>query len=58
MDTKAPTTETPEETPEAREKLLGALKLHDRMLVEDCMENHPGLTAAEAIEMLTAFGGL
>jgi hypothetical protein len=50
--------ETPEETPEAREKLLSALKLRDRKRVEETMEVYPDLTAAGAIEALTAFGGL
>jgi hypothetical protein len=45
-----------------REQLLPAelrpLRPADRRLVEDVMANHPGLTAAEAIEHLRAFGGL
>jgi hypothetical protein len=52
------TNETPEETPEAREKLLSALKPRDRELIEWCMTNHPGLTAAEAIEACDEAGGL
>jgi hypothetical protein len=47
---------------EKREQLLPAelrpLRPADRRLVERVMANHPGLTAAEAIEHLRAFGGL
>jgi hypothetical protein len=62
MDTNTPTKETPEETPEEtaqeREKLLSSLSLIDRKRVEETMEIYPDLSAAKAIEMLTAFGGL
>jgi hypothetical protein len=58
MDTKTPTTETPEETPEQREKLLSALDPKGRKLIEDILDQHPGLTAAEAIEHTRAMGGL
>jgi hypothetical protein len=46
------------ETPEACEKLLSALTLDDRQLIESLMDDHPGLTAAKAIEMCADFGGL
>jgi hypothetical protein len=56
MDTKTPATETPEETPEARAKLLNALKPRDRELIESILADNPALTAA--IEHCDAFGGL
>lgn len=47
------------ETAEEREKkLLSALKPRDRELIEDLMAQHPGLTAAEAIEHTDEMGGL
>jgi hypothetical protein len=54
MGPKTPTTESAQE----RERLLAQLSPRDRRLVEDVMAAHPKLTAAEAIEHLTAFGGL
>lgn len=57
MDAKTPTT-TPDETQEQREKLLSALKPRDRELIEDLIDQHPGLTAAEAIEHCSEMGGL
>jgi hypothetical protein len=57
-DRSQPKKEMSEETPEAREKLLNALKPRDRDLIERIMDQHPGLTAAEAIEHTDAFGGL
>lgn len=56
MDTKTPT--TPEETPEQREKLLSALDPRGRDLIERILDQHPGLTAAEAIEHCKEMGGL
>ena len=56
--TKTTETPTPEETPEQREKLLSALTPRNRKRVEETMEVYPELTTAEAIEALTAFGGL
>jgi hypothetical protein len=46
------------ETPQEREKALSALPPCDRKRVEETLEVYPALTAAEAIEVLTAFGGL
>jgi hypothetical protein len=57
MDAKTPTT-TPEETPEQREKLLSELDPKGRDLIERIMAQHPGLTAAEAIEHTREMGGL
>jgi hypothetical protein len=54
MSTQSQSTETPKE----RERLLSQLRPEDRKLVENCMADFPGLTAAKAIEILTAFGGL
>ena len=54
MSTQSQLTETPEE----RERLLSQLRPEDRKLIENCMADFPGLTAAKAIEILTAFGGL
>ncbi len=50
--------ETKTETLEQREKVLSALKPGDRKRVEETMDVYPNLTAAEAVEALTAFGGL
>jgi hypothetical protein len=59
MDTtKTPSTETPEETPEEREKLLSALDAEGRDLIERVMAHHPKLTAAETIEYCREMGGL
>lgn len=58
MDQKTPKVETPEETPEQREKLLSALRPNKRDLIERIMDQHPELTAAEAIEHTRAMGGL
>ena len=43
---------------EERERLLSRYKGADRVLIEDAVRDHPGLTVAKAIEMLDAFGGL
>jgi hypothetical protein len=60
MDTKTPTTtpETPEETLEQREKLLSELDSRGRDLIERLLDQHPELTAAEAIEYAREAGGL
>jgi hypothetical protein len=52
------TIKTPEETPDEREKLLSGLRPHKRELIERLLDQHPGLTASETIEFLTAFDGL
>jgi hypothetical protein len=57
VSTKPATSATSETTVE-HERLLSQLRPADRRLVEDVLANHPGLTAAEAIEFLRAFGGL
>jgi hypothetical protein len=54
VDTKTPTTETPEE----REKLLSALKPRGRELIESILADNPALTPAEAIEYAREAGGL
>jgi hypothetical protein len=40
----------------ADQKVLANLSPEDRELVEQGMANHPGLSAAKALEMLIAFG--
>ena len=47
-----------QETSEERERLLSRYSARDRWLIEDVLEAHPTLTAAEAIEHLEAAGGL
>jgi hypothetical protein len=44
-------------TGRARAALLSQLRPADRCLVERVLDNHPGVTAAEANEHLRAFGG-
>jgi hypothetical protein len=39
-------------------KLLEALKPDDRATIEQAMAQHPGLTAAEAVEACSEAGGL
>jgi hypothetical protein len=51
MQPETATTETPEE-------LLSGLHPDDRELIEGLMEDHPGLTAAKAIEICAYFGGM
>lgn len=41
---------------EADAKVLATLDPEDKALVLEVMTNHPGLTAAKALEMLTAAG--
>ena len=48
METKSTTTETDKD----RERLLAKLTPRERTLVESVMADHPGLTAAEAIQHL------
>ena len=50
--------EFPPETPEEREKLLSELDAKGRDLIERILDQHPGLTAAEAIEHTREMGGL
>jgi hypothetical protein len=40
----------------ADQKVLDSLRPENRELVLRCMANHPGLSAAKALDMLTAFG--
>jgi hypothetical protein len=46
------------ETPEEREKLLSQLDPRGRKLIEDILNQHAELTAAEAIEHAQEMGGL
>jgi len=57
MDTKATKT-APNVTDSHDERVLSKYSARDRKLIEDVMEQHPGLTVAEAIEALTSGGGL
>ena len=40
----------------ADQKVLANLPPQDRELVQQAMDNHPGLSAEKALKMLTAFG--
>jgi hypothetical protein len=46
------------EPPEERQRLLLALNRHQLRVILNVLENRPNLTAAKAIEITRAFGGI